>query len=156
MAVQEHRHGAVLDEFDVHVPAKAQNHHETVESLLATVGPDDLEVAEVHLGLPAWMGLEPQVGHPGALLLDGAHEALDCLVAAPEALLDRQLPNPGALVVVLAEPVLDHPVVGRQAGLAVDDAVTGESFCFQVLGDGVAVEPQLPGDAPIREALLLK
>ena len=74
-------------ELDVHGPRPAQRHHEGIQPALAPVVLDEAEVAPVHLGLLARLGLEAHGRLRLAQRAEGLHEGPQLAPAALVALL---------------------------------------------------------------------
>ena len=149
VAVQEAFQRRALDELDIGGPAVAQDQHEDVDRRLSARGFFDLEVAPVELGLAARLRLEAGVGQARLALFDRPDVAFHGVVAALITPVLEPIQDPGRLVVIFLQIVLDRLNMRRQdrfpgRGLAIMRKIVAEEMLF----DGIAMPAGLLGDRP--------
>ena len=136
-----------LYELGIGGAAVTQDEHEDEDRRRPARGPFDLEVGPVELGLMARLGLESRVGQPRLAILDRPDIPLHGLVAARIAPALEPIPDPGGLVVVLAEKVLDRLMIRGEDGLPHRGlAIAGEIVALEMLLHGLPVQSQLFSD----------
>ena len=157
MAIHEGFQGAAFDILDIHGPGKTQDHGKGMHRFGASVRVADLIIAEINLGLQARFRFEADIRQATALFLERPDTISQGGVAAGVAHSLEPVEDPGHLVVVLGDKVLDDLAEGveyRGAALVLD--VFRNVPGLEVLFDGVAVDPQFPGYGPLTETLSMQ
>ena len=157
MAIEKGHQIAAPDQFRIDPSRVSQDHGKQVVFLRRPVGKVYLEVPEVHLGLVAGLGLNAQVGNPGAFLLHGADRALDHVVTPGIPQGNQPVVDPGRLVAgILIEPGLNRLPVRVQLtwplpGLPVPQSRIG---IMEILSDSLPGDPQPLGYLSPGQSLL--
>lgn len=154
MAIHEGFQCAAFDILDIHGPGIAQNHGKGRHRFGAPVRVADLKVAKINLGLQARFRFEPDIGQAAALFLERPDTIAQGCVAAGVAHSLEPVEDPGHLVVVLGDKILDNLAEGvKHRGATFDPGVFGNVLGLEVLFDGVAVDAKFPGYGPLTETL---
>ena len=149
VAVHEAFERRAFDELDIGGPAEAQDDHEDVDGGRSARGFFDLEVAPVELGLMARFRFEAGVGQARLALFDRPDVALHGVVTALIAPVLESIQDPGRLIVIFFQIVLDRLNMGRQdrfprRGLAIMRKIVSG----KVLLDRAAMPTHYFGDRP--------
>ena len=138
-----------FDELGIDGPAEAQDDHEDIDGGRPARRFFDLEVAPVELGLVTRLRLESGVGEARLALLDCPDVALHRVVAACITPVLESIHDPGRLVVILLQIVLDRLNMGREDRFPrLTLAVTRKLVAQEMLLDRLAMTTRLLGDRP--------